>query len=374
MNCRDVKSKLPYYLSEQCSSEEKFEISKHLSTCPDCMKALEELDEPILNITDHHKSLDTRKLLIKARKALILKVATTTMLSIIILISTFFVVIPGILKAVNSPKLPNITRSLTDITQFTSPSPVGGYGNSWASFGDYSFNITAYTYEITGTKKKSSSEVERNFNMLTGTYQSPVQPFVQFIHPDVTVSDELLASHTSAIANKNLIKNSDTTVAVVDISLKSVLSLEEVVTSLKNLDLKVIWMAVECGDESFNPKNMSNGLNQYVQWGIPGQLFNPTRIVPAEFDYSSPSQYEKTVIEELKWLDENKKYITADKSFLKFQGFDNSVGNRAKYIIDNGLKVYGLRITGPSKEIIKLNDKLEIRMEEIMDIDFYYWK
>lgn len=65
---------------------------------------------------------------------------------------------------------------------------------------------------------------------------------------------------------------------------------------------------------------------------------------------------------------------TADKSLLKFQGFDNSVGNKAKYIIDNGLKIYGLRVTGPSTELIKLDNKLEIRMEEIMDLDFYYWK
>jgi hypothetical protein len=374
MNCSDVKSKLPYYLSEQCSSEEKLEISKHISTCPDCMKALEELDEPILNIIDHHKSLDTRKLLSKARKALILKVATTTMLSMVILTSTFFVVIPGILKAVNSPKLPNITRSLADITQFTSPSLVGGYGNSWPSIGDYSFNITACTYEMTGTKQKGSSEVKSNFNMLTGTYQSPVQPFVQFIHPDVMVSDELLEKRTSATVKKNLIKNGDSTVAVVDISLKSVLSLEEVVASLKDLDVKVIWMAVECGSEGLKPKNMSSGQNQYVQWGIPGKLFNPTNMTPAKLDYSSPTKYKKAVIEELKWLEENKKYIAADKFLLKYQAFDNSVGSNAKYIVDNGLKVYGLRITGPSTELIKLGDKLEIRMEQVMDIDFYYWK
>jgi hypothetical protein len=374
MNCRDVKNKLPYYLSEQCSSEEKFEISKHISTCPHCMEDLEDLEEPVLRNTSPMKSLDTRKLLGKARKTLILRVAITTILSIIILISTFFVVIPGVLKAMISPKIPTITRSLADITQFTSPSSVEGYGNSLASLGDYSFNITAVTDEITGTKHKNSKEMNRSFNMLTGTFQSPVKPFVQFIHPDVSVSDELLESRTSATANKNLNKNGDATVAVVDISLKSVLSLEEVVTSLEGLDVEVIWMAVECGSEGFKPKNMSSGENQYVQWGIPGQFFVPTKMAPTEFDYSSPPQYEKAVIEELKWLENNKKYIAADKSLLKLHGFDNRVGNKAKYIIDNGLKVYGLRITGPSTELSKLGDKLKIRMEEVIDIDFYYWK
>lgn len=374
MNCSDVKNKLTDYLADRCSSEEKLELSKHISTCPNCMKALDELEEPILNNKDYHKPLDTGKLLCKARKDLILKVASTTILSIIILISVFFVVIPGILKTVNYPKLPALTRSLADITQFTSPSPVGGYGNSFPSFGEYSFDIKAYTYNMTGTKHKGNGEVTSKFNTLTGTYQSPVQPFVQFIHPKVTVSDELSESQTPAIAKINLIKNGDTTVAVVDISLKSVLSLEEVVTSLKDWDVKVIWMAVECGNEGFKPKNMSNGLSQYVQWGIPGRLFNTDSIGHAEFDYTSPAQYEKAVIEELKWLEKNKSYISADKSLLKFQGFNNTVGNNAKYIIDNGLKIYGLRITGPSSELSKLDTAFDIRREEVMDIDFYYWK
>lgn len=374
MNCRDVKNKLPFYLSEQCSSEEKLQISKHLSTCPDCMKELEQLEEPILKDADSLKSMDTGRILMKARKALILKVASVTILSIIMLISIFFVIIPDVFKLVRYPEISDATRALIDITQFTSPSPVGGYGNSLASFGSYTFNISASVYDITGTKQKNSREITRKFNMVTGTFQSPVQPFVQFIHPDVKVSDELLKAHTTDIAKKILTKNGSTTVATADISLKSALSLEKVVTSLKGLDVKIIWMAVECGNEGYKPNNMSSGQNQYVQWGIPGRLFDQSKFDSSEVDYSNPSQYEKTVIEELKWLEKNKHYISADKNLLKFQDFDNSVGNRAEYIIDKGIKVYGLRITGPSSELAKLDEALDIRMEEVKDIDFYYWK
>jgi len=374
MDCRNVKAKLPDYLADQCSLEEKIEISKHISTCPDCMKALDELEEPILNNVDFNKGLDTGKLLSKARKTLITKVVTTTVASIIILFSTFFLIIPGVLTVIRYPKMPDITRSLANITQFTSPSLVGGYGNSIAPFGKYSFNISVYTYNMIGTKVTGNGKLEKSFNMITGTFESPIQPFIQFIHPDVTVSGEVLEGLNPAIAKRNLIKNGDATVAVVDISLKSVLSLEEVVASLKDLDVKVIWMAVESGNEDFQPKNMSSGQNQYVQWGIPGQLFSTTKMTTTELDYSSPSEYEQAVIEELKWLDENKHYIARDKSLLKFQGFDSSVGDNAKYIIDNGIKIYGLRITGPSSELSKLDTVLDIRMQEVMDIDFYYWK
>ena len=373
MNCSDVKNKLTHYLSDECSPEEKFEISKHISTCPECMQALEELDKPILKNISNIKPLDTGKLLNNARKALVLKVTATTIASIIIIISTFFVLIPGILKTIQYPKITNITRSLIDIVQFTSPSPVGGYGNSLASFGSYSFNISAYTHDITGTKKKDSREINRNFNMLTGTFKSPAPHLSQFIHPSVKVSDELLSRITPDIAKKILTKNGDTTVATVDLSLKTTLSLDEVATALDGLDLKVTWMAVECGSEGEQPKNMSTGKNQYIQWGIPGQLFNANNSNSPEFKLSNVSEYEKSIMEELKWLDENKHYITADKSLLKFNDLDNSVGNRAKYIIDNGIKVYGLRITGPSSELSKLDARLSIRAEEVIDIDFYYW-
>ena len=373
MNCSDVKNKLTHYLSDECSPEEKFEISKHISTCPECMQALEELDKPILKNISNIKPLDTGKLLNNARKALVLKVTATTIASIIIIISTFFVLIPGILKTIQYPKITNITRSLIDIVQFTSPSPVGGYGNSLASFGSYSFNISAYTHDITGIKKKDPREINRNFNLLTGTFKSPAPHLSQFIHPSVKVSDEFLSRITPDIAKKILTKNGDTTVATVDLSLKATLSLDEVTAALEDLDLKVIWMAVECGSEGEQPKNMSTGKNQYIQWGIPGQLFNANNSNSPEFKLSNVSEYEKSIMEELKWLDENKHYITADKSLLKFNDLDNSVGNRAKYIIDNGIKVYGLRITGPSSELSKLDARLSIRAEEVIDIDFYYW-
>lgn len=373
MNCKDVINKLPEYLAGLCNLEEKLEISKHISSCSDCMKVLEELDEPVLNITKPIKSPDIGKLLSKARKALILKVTAIALLSVMIFISTFFVVIPGIYKTVRYPDIPDVTRALTDITQFTSPLQVGGYGNSLASFGKYSFTISAYTNDITGIRRKNSAAVDRNFDMITGTFESTAPHIAQFIHPEVAVSDEFLKERTPSAAKKMLGKNADTTVATVDLSLNSTISLKAVADSLKDLDIRVVWMAVECGSEKEQPKNMSAGQNQYIQWGIPGKLFSANNTDSTEFSSPNLSKYEKEIVEELKWLDKNKKYISPDKSLRKFQGLDNSVGNRAKYILDNGFKVYGIRITGPSSQLIKLENTLDIRFEEVKDIDFYYW-
>lgn len=374
MNCNDVKSKLPEYLADQCNAKEKLEISEHISTCTSCMKAFEELDEPIFPKEDYSKSLDTGKMLNKARKTLILKVVTTTMLSIMIFISIFFAVIPGVLKFIRYPNIPKITRALIDITQFTSPSQVEGYGNSLAQFGSYSFKISTYTNDVVGIKRKNFNTVDRELDMLSGTFESPASYSAQFIHPNVIASDEFLKERTSDIAKKMLTKSGENTVAAVNISLKSSLSLKEVAEGIKDLNIKVIWMAVECGSEGEKPKNMNTSQNQYIQWGIPGKLFKMENRDAIDFNTSNLSEYEKNTLEEIKWLDQNKKYIAADKSLLKFQNLDNSVGNRAKYILDNGFKIYGLQLTGPSSELSKLDSRFAIRAEEVKDIDFYYWK
>lgn len=373
MNCDEIRNKLPSYLAGECSTEERIEISNHISSCHDCRNALDELDTPILNDAAYSKALDTAKILKKARKTLILRVVTISLLSILSLISIFFVIVPGILKDIRYPKLPDITRALIDVTQFSSPSPVVGYGNSLASFGKYDFNISVFTADITGTKKKNSAAITRNFNMLTGNFQSTIPHTSQFIHPKVKVSDEIIKESDPDISNKILKKNADTTVATVDLSLNSTISLENAASALKDLDLKVIWLAVECGSEGEQPKNMNTNKNQYVQWGIPGQLYTSYAANSVEFNSTNLSQYKKSIYEELEWLDKNKKYISAEKSLLKFNVFDNSVGDKANYVTANGIKVYGLRITGPSSELLKLKDKFDIRIEDIFDLDFYYW-
>jgi hypothetical protein len=372
MNCNDVKENIQRYLDDECNSEEKHEISTHISNCPNCMKLLDELESQIFQNKDYSNSINTKKVLNKARKTLIFKVISTTIISIIIFISMFFVVIPGVFKFVYYPKISDITRTLSDITQFTSPYTVVGFGNKHAGFGKYSFDIETYTKEIIGAKNKSSTTISRNFNMISGTYESPVTPFVQFIHPNIQLSNTLSQRLSPTKAVNTLKKNSDTTVALVDISLNSVTSLENLLESLKDLDLKIVWMAVECGNEEFKVSNMSSGQNQYVQWGIPGSLFTNETLFSEELNYKNP-EYEKRVLEELKWLDENKKYISANKSLMKYQNFDNRVLDNAKYILDNGIKIYGIRVTGPSSELIKINDKLDVRTEEVIDMDFYNW-
>ena len=58
---------------------------------------------------------------------------------------------------------------------------------------------------------------------------------------------------------------------------------------------------------------------------------------------------------------------------LRVNGINNSVDEKASYILKNGIKVYGLRITAPSSELLKLSDSIDPRVMIVVDMDFWNW-
>lgn len=46
---------------------------------------------------------------------------------------------------------------------------------------------------------------------------------------------------------------------------------------------------------------------------------------------------------------------------------------RYQYVKDNGVKVYGMVITGPSKELLKLQNSPHVRYATLGDIEVWNW-
>ena len=132
-------------------------------------------------------------------------------------------------------------------------------------------------------------------------------------------------------------------------------------------------MAVESGIENTVPKNMTYKNQQVLQWGIPGKLSKPGAFEFAVFDANNVDQFEKAALEEMKWLDNNKKLIKPNAGLLRYNAIDNSIGGKALYLLNNGIKIYGLRVTGPSSELLKLTSQLAPRTMTVIDMDFWNW-
>lgn len=52
---------------------------------------------------------------------------------------------------------------------------------------------------------------------------------------------------------------------------------------------------------------------------------------------------------------------------------DLNLDKRYQYIKDNGVKVYGMVITGPSKELLKLQNSPNVRYATLGDIEVWNW-
>lgn len=370
MDCKYVKDNLENYLGGDISDEDNDKISKHLTNCDECM-------ESMLKKSEGTNNNSSKKIFLKTRRKLINRIALITVLFIISSYILISVVIPGIGSAFlfYGGNLDNHTRAFADLIQFSQPSNVGGYGNKPGKGLKFYTTLQSYTHTYSGTKVQGSRTYETKLYYFKKGIESPIDIFVDFIHPKTSISESLSQNNTIEESKKILNKNGDNTVATVNISLNNFLNMNDIEKLLKNYDVKILWMAIECGEEATKPKNISHGLNQYVQWGIPSNFFSHTTVFDNnELTSDNTNEYEELILNEMKWLDENKKLIKPNKSLLKNHDIDTSVGSKARYVLDNGIKIYGLRLTGPSDEIARIHEALDIRYEVVDKIDFWYWK
>lgn len=281
--------------------------------------------------------------------------------------------IPTALWGVQSFHQEKSSRALMDVIQFSQPDRVNSWGNSVVDKLSMSVPLKITAIPVTGKKYGEQRDYTGGMSVITGKVTVPAIIGAQFIHP--VLFKEMLPDWQRSPDSQSAIleKNADTTVATVDFSLTSTKSLSDAAALLGKYDIDISWLAVEAGIESLKPKNMGFEEQQVLQWGIPGKLSTP-----GEFNYSvlkkdNAADYEKAVLDEMKWLDSNKDLLVPERALLKDNGISSAVEDKAAYVIKNGIKVYGLRVTGPTSEILKLKEELAPRLMTVVDMEFWNW-
>ena len=365
-NCRYTEIRLPDYLAGGCGKREREAIARHLAVCGRCAALVREMETPLdmENGTPAEIAAPMARVFRGARKKFIARVAAITLAVLGALVVLWFAALflGGI---AGYSRIPLSQRALHNLVQFSRPDRVTGYGNT-ASLWLY-MPIRCYTVQTTGLKAHSQKETAVQAFKLSGGFTSPAGFGAAFIHPDII--GEAPDSPTAAWVI--LEKSGENTVATVNLSLRRLISLEEAAALLDEYDMEILWMAVEAGVETVTPKNMS-GHAQWLQWGLPGtfSLFQggETKLTPATIE-----EYRAAVLLELEWLDAHRHLVKPDRSLLR-HGLDNSVGGKAAYILENGIRIYGLQLTGPSAELLRLGRELPVRRADIVDVDFWYWR
>jgi hypothetical protein len=371
MRCEEVQEKLPEYLAGALDKDIKSKIDTHLKTCDICGKELAELGKDItfdfkpLNIKPNNILKKTR---FKFNLAIIRTVVIT--LAALLVIS----MIPNLLWGIQAAKgKDTASRAIMDIIQFSQPDKVNMWGNSGVDGFKLSVPLRIGARPVIGHKYREQLEFVGEMSVLTGKVSVPVTIGSDFVHPNLFKNKDFGRERNIKVQTDILNKNADNSVATVDYSLDKIISLSDAESLLGKFDVEICWMAVEAGIEDIKPKNMTFEKQQVLQWGIPGKLSRPGDLEFIGLEKGNAKEYERSVLDELKWLNDNKKILKPDSRLLKDNGIDNSVNGQAAYILKNGIKIYGLRITGPSSELIKLTKELDARTMSVVDIDFWNW-
>jgi hypothetical protein len=372
MRCEDAREILPEYLAGTLDDHTRTEIDKHLKTCAACSAELKEISSDVtLNIPKASQADEKRiirKTKVKFNLAIVRTVAVIA--GILLLISAVPTFLWGIQSVFGQSKA---SRALMDVVQFSQPDKVNMWGNSAAQGFSFTMPLKIGARPVIGRNYGVQLEFTAQMSVITGKVTVPTFIGASFVHPDLFKDANLGRDRDVSTQSQILGKNADTTVATVDYSLNKVIGLSDVENLLGKYDAEVCWMAVEAGIEDLEPRNMTFKNQQVLQWGIPGKLSRPGKFDFAVLKNGSGKEFEKSVIEELQWLDKYKNVLKPNASLLKINGIDNSVKGQPRYIINNGIKIYGLRITGPSSELLKLTRDLDIRTMSVIDMDFWNW-
>ncbi|WBW97525.1 anti sigma factor C-terminal domain-containing protein [Oceanirhabdus sp. W0125-5] len=370
MKCSDVRGVLPEYISELCSESEKKEIEKHLDQCEECKTEYNKLINIGKEQTESYEEI-SRKIR-KVRRKLNVKILATFTITMFVGYILFNSIIPSILYQIRRNDLNTAQRAIVDFYQFTSAKELTGSGIRKEK---YNNTIMLFVGDYIGSKFTNYNTIDFNFDLIKNRVDSEFWLQMDIIHPDVEPKEGFKDMYNTEIAKKILKKNGNDTVARVNLSFNDLISYERTVELLNKYDIKIIRMNIESGSEKRKIKYMENGANQHFSFGIPGQMLDITKPIfeVVELNTQNSHEYKKSFLEELKFLNEYK-YLLASGDMRKRGGYENDpVKDDAKYILDNGIKVYGIKVTGPSDEIFRLIDDINPRFANVEKVDFWYW-
>jgi len=174
-----------------------------------------------------------------------------------------------------------------------------------------------------------------------------------FIPPNQNIPSSLSTSWD----NLNKIPNG--TVSEVFLSLDKAYESNEIENFISKYDVKILWNAVDTGLE----KNMEDSNGSVIT-----PIGYPEKNSPPSNSYFTAKNNKELFVEQLK-------YLKDQNNIAKNIMGEASVGakERLKYIDKNGIKIYGIVVTGPSKEILEMKDLKEIRGMYIGETDFWNW-
>jgi len=202
------------------------------------------------------------------------------------------------------------------------------------------------------------------------------QHYLYFYHPDQLAgpddtSDRNLPAQASQEIWHALEILPEGTVAEMAVSFRETYSIDQVRAMLEALDVDITWYAVATGvetdRESPDPRAPLSAFDG--AWGVPALSGNMLRQY-AQVSQNDSALYAEYLLESMKFLVENK-----NLAGRIYQGNPRNMllDERYQYLKDHGIQVYGVVVTGPTRELLKLQDLESVHSPALGDVELWNW-
>ncbi|MED3538336.1 anti-sigma factor [Bacillus toyonensis] len=371
MGCAEFKKLWEKYENGTLTHDEQEQLESHIETCEECEAYLDEL---LVKTEPLKKKLPPKDMKIPFWR--IKWKNRLQMFGFILSICIVIYVIGGILSAfyfqTNNDKRLEEIRSVPSLAiEATLPnSRVTGGGTSVEAF--FRTNSHFNLVKTVGKKEISLGTLETSsflssVNVLNKSWMNTFyQPKLFFVHPKTEPGDYLKES--SKKVWDTLTKVHEGTVAEVAISFDKLYTLKELepllysVFGAQEMPPTPLWYALDTGQERINEENFILSGSDFI--GFPEHI----RFLDDETE--NQKTQEGKVIEMMRILSTHKKTVS---KVAMLPESELNLDKRYKYVKYNGVKVYGIVITGPSKELLKLQNSPHVRYATLGDIEMWNW-
>ncbi len=392
MECKDVENKWQAYLNGTCSEADEQLIDEHLNSCERCQHRLQmEMDQQESQTTKEKGLMAHRDNMkewpIKKQKQLLRRAKWKNRLTnafTIFFLFIFITLISSLLTGFyyglggGDGRANQAMQVVKTATEMTMPN-VYLFNSTINTNAYFTAEIEMSIKKQLGGKRKTVGQLEGNMllNRLTvnrdwsdGQYEVNLS----FIHP-YFVSNQL--DEEQIDIERTLQKTWETldilpegTVVELAISFDERYEIDEVHDLLLNDDVDIAWYAIDTGTEKDGTKygspylTASNdlfGIHDYAVFDfIDGGLT----------DSGGDGKREEAFKEGLKFLVENEEKVN---KYMPFTSEDVPLIERYDFVEEHGVKSYGVVVTGPSKELLKLKKNETITYAVMGEVDFYNW-
>lgn len=410
MKCEELRKFKDRYLQGEVSPQEEEAIEAHVENCPDCRQILDEwLAEGEQNNKNLHRELPSysagnglnekkqQKILRRAKY----KNRINTAFFLLLLFAAFniagsFLSSFYFNRGGENSLLYRTQKTAALLTEFSFPNvtmplsfaPLSTFF-SRAGWGHSSVEIKPY-FAVKGSyamQKQvgrdnivighlninhffSSLITERQWN--NGEYEH----YLYFYHPDqLTKLDDTSLKNLLASSSEETWQAMEIlpegTVAELALSFWKTYSIEQVRALLEAFDVHITWYAVATGVETDRtPSDRQAPLSAFDgAWGLPDLSRNMLH------RYSQVSEDDSALRED--YFLESMGFLLENENIAGriYQGNPRNLflAERYRYLKDNGIQVYGVVVTGPSKELLKLRTLDSVHSPALGDVELWNW-